>query len=925
MSKTTSKISLPKPSNTLYLIDISSFIFRAFYAIRSLQSKSGEPTNAVYGVATMLARLAEEAHPEYLAVVYDSKEPSFRKELYTEYKANRTSPPDDLIPQFGRIEEMIRAFEIHSYRQSGVEADDLIATLTHRWCKESEKNQVIIVSSDKDLMQLVNDRVQIWDTMTNKLYGVDQVVEKFGVGPHQIRDYLALVGDSSDNIPGVKGIGPKGAVDLLKEFGSLSHVLKAAHEGEVAGKKGETLKTHEKDARLSAELATVKDDLSVDIPLESLSYKFHVTKKLSELFHELSFQSLLARWSAQKGTESALISSDQEAGSALNQIALSHENRFKTILSREDLCSVIESIRKVGEFGFDLETTSLNPREAQIVGIALCYDSESSYYIPVGHRVAQVTQLSLKEVFQELKPVLEDPKIKKIGQNLKYDWSVLIEHGVKPQGIGADTMVAAYLLDPDDRHNLQVLASRYLDYSMLTYEQVCGKGKDAIGFDLVSIELATRYSAEDAWVALLLWRKLKPLLEEQALLPVFHEIDLPLVEVLTRMELQGVCIDVEWLNRLSSDFERELRSIEEKIHAHAQRPLNLNSPKQLAQLLFEDLKLPPQGKTKTGYSTDAQVLDALAPLHEVPRLLLEYREISKLKGTYVDPLPGLRDTKTQKIHPSFHQTVAATGRLSCSDPNLQNIPTRTERGRSIRGAFIPSPGHMLLSADYSQIELRLLAQMSGDPELIRAFKNDEDVHRQTACEIFGVAPEQVNDHERSVAKAINFGLMYGKTAFGLSQELKIPRRQAQEMIDRYFTRYHAVKTFLDSQIEKARQNGFVTSLLGRKRALSEIHSKNAMLRANAERMAMNTPIQATAADLMKLAMTEIDRRLISEGFRSRLIIQVHDEVLLDCPVDELDRVKGLVVQVMENAMPKRLEFTVPLKVNSSSGRNWMEL
>ncbi|NBU22000.1 DNA polymerase I, partial [bacterium] len=462
MSKTTSKISLPKPSNTLYLIDISSFIFRAFYAIRSLQSKSGEPTNAVYGVATMLARLAEEAHPEYLAVVYDSKEPSFRKELYTEYKANRTSPPDDLIPQFGRIEEMIRAFEIHSYRQSGVEADDLIATLTHRWCKESEKNQVIIVSSDKDLMQLVNDRVQIWDTMTNKLYGVDQVVEKFGVGPHQIRDYLALVGDSSDNIPGVKGIGPKGAVDLLKEFGSLSHVLKAAHEGEVAGKKGETLKTHEKDARLSAELATVKDDLSVDIPLESLSYKFHVTKKLSELFHELSFQSLLARWSAQKGTESALISSDQEAGSALNQIALSHENRFKTILSREDLCSVIESIRKVGEFGFDLETTSLNPREAQIVGIALCYDSESSYYIPVGHRVAQVTQLSLKEVFQELKPVLEDPKIKKIGQNLKYDWSVLIEHGVKPQGIGADTMVAAYLLDPDDRHNLQVLASRYL-------------------------------------------------------------------------------------------------------------------------------------------------------------------------------------------------------------------------------------------------------------------------------------------------------------------------------------------------------------------------------------------------------------------------------------------------------------------------------
>jgi DNA polymerase-1 len=929
MSKTNTR--LPDSSQTLYLIDISSFIFRAFFAIRSLHNKAGEPTNAVYGVATMLARLAEEAKPSYLAVVYDSREPSFRKEIYSEYKANRSEAPEDLVPQFSKIEDLIRSFEIHSYRQSGIEADDLIATLTKRWCKESPKHRVVIVSSDKDLMQLVNDRVSIWDTMSNKIYGSLEVEEKFNVKAEQIRDYLGLVGDSSDNIPGVPSIGPKSASDLLREYGTLDGILEAAKAGKILGKKGEVLKNHEADARLSAQLATVREDLKVEIPLKELTYHFHTTPQLIDLLRDLDFHSLITKWTGQdwssgEGSKKAAaeVPSPGPSPSPVAELTLDllqPDERFRTINSEKAFEEVLEKIREKGEFGFDLETTSLNPREAQIVGVAVCYDSSFGCYIPVGHQDTSQPQLPREYVLRKLKPILEDPKIKKIGQNLKYDWSVLIENGIHPEGIGADTMVAAYLLDPTGRHNLETLAAQHLSYSVLNYEQVCGKGKDQLCFDQISIQAATRYSAEDAWVAVQLWNKLKPLLEADGLMDLFNGVDIPLIPVLTKMETQGVCIDSAWLKKLSSEFEKELKQIEERVFSHSKAPINLNSPKQLAQLLFQELGLPPQGKTKTGFSTDAQVLDALAPMHEVPRLLLEYREISKLKGTYVDPLPQLRDLKTGKIHTSFHQTVAATGRLSCSDPNLQNIPIRSERGLKIRRAFIPSEGNVLLSADYSQIELRLLAHMSGDPELTQSFQKEEDVHRRTASEIFGVTPEKVEDHQRNIAKAINFGLMYGKTAFGLSQELKIPRREAQDMIVRYFTRYRAVKEYLDSQILMAKEKGMVMSLLGRKRRLPDVLSKNAAIRANAERMAMNTPIQGTAADLMKLAMIEIERCLEKEGFQSKLIIQVHDEVVLDCPKSEAEKVKERVVSIMENAM----KLSVPLRVNAAIGENWMQL
>ncbi len=916
----TSKTTLPDSSHALYLIDVSSFIFRAFFAIRSLKSQTGEPTNAVYGVATMLARISDEAKPRYLSVVYDSPEPSFREAIYSEYKAHRSEPPDDLKPQFGRIEEMIRCFEIQTYRQSGVEADDLIATLTQRWCEASPKNQVVIVSGDKDLMQLVNDRVCVWDTMSNQVYGVPEVVEKFSITPTQLRDYLALVGDSSDNIPGVAGIGPKGASELLREYESLEGVLEAAQSGKIPGKKGESLKSGRMDALLSADLATLRSDLPVVMDEESLLYRFHVTEACEKLFKELSFHALSSKWKVTRGLASHPVQGQSDAPQeVVSREETSH--RFRTINTEHDFEALLENLKNSTEFGFDLETTSLNPREAQIVGVAVCYDPEFGCYIPLGHQDTSMPQLSRARVFESLKPIIENEKIKKIGQNLKFDWSILRANGFNPQGIGADTMVAAYLLDPEGRHNLKGLAEHYLGYEVQTYEQVCGKGKEQITFDQVKIADATRYSAEDAWVAMKLWRQLQGLLEAEGLTRVFEQVDLPLVQILSKMELQGVAIDVPYLHELSQEFDQDLRRIEERVQVFAARPINLNSPKQIATLLFEDLKLPTQSKTKTGFSTDASVLEALSPLHEVPRLLLEYREIAKLKGTYVDPLPELRDPKTHKIHASFHQTVTATGRLSSSDPNLQNIPIRSERGMRIRRAFLPSEGNLLVSADYSQVELRLLAHMSGDPELVSSFKKGEDVHRRTAGEIFGIAPDLVSDEQRSIAKAINFGLMYGKTVFGLSQELKISRKDAKEMIERYFERYRGVKEFLDAQIAGAREKGFVTSCLGRKRKLPDIHSKNAMIRANAERMAMNTPIQATAADLMKLAMIELDRRLESEGYRSRLTIQVHDEVVLDCPLSEVEAVKQLVTEVMENAM----SLSVPLRVNTSSGANWMVL
>lgn len=920
------------PDHTLYLIDVSSFIFRAFYAIRVLHNQKGEPTNAVYGVASMLNRLVEQAQPRYVAVAYDSKEPSFRKEMYASYKANRTAPPDDLIPQFEKIETLIRLFGLSSFRQAGVEADDLIASLTVRWLKKSPQNRVVILTGDKDLMQLVDDRVVVWDTMKEKIFHFPEVEEKFGIKPSQMRDYLALVGDSSDNIPGVPSIGPKTAVDLLKEHGSLQGVLEAAKEGKIAGKKGQVIQAHEKDALISAELATLKSDIPLQWEPSSLRFQFECTPSFVEFLREMNFKTLIARWTQKKllvetppteqlslGPSSPVVKSNARVD--VSSVTEEDLRTFRLVTTEKEFLEVLRELEKAKEFGVDLETTSLNPRHAEIVGISLCYDPEFGIYLPVGHEVPPSQQLSKARVLEKLKPFLVDSRYKKVGQNLKYDWSVLFEHGIEMDGIGCDTMVASYVLDPSGRHNLETLCLRYLNYQPLNYEDVCGKGKDQIPFSQVPLKLAARYSAEDAWCAMRLWKVLGEKLEQSGSLPVFAQVDMPLVPVLARIERTGVSIDRPWLESLSLDFEKEIQVIEKKIFQSAKKPFNLNSPKQLSQFLFEELKLPVQGRTKTGLSTDAFVLEKLASFHEVPRLLIEYREISKLRSTYVDPLPTMVDSKTGRIHASFHQTVAATGRLSSSDPNLQNIPIRSDRGKKIRQAFIPSSGGVLLSADYSQIELRILAHMSGDPDLVESFKRGEDIHRRTASELFSTSVEGVTSEQRGIAKAINFGLMYGKTAFGLSQELGISRQQAKDIIDRYFQRYAAVKRYLDGLIQTARDKGYAMTELGRKRILPEIHSKNAAVRAFGERMAMNTPMQGTAADLMKLAMIELDSELRKKGYQSKIIIQVHDELVLDCPKKEIPEVQPLVERTMETAV----KLKVPLVVESSYGPNWNQM
>jgi len=911
--------------HTLYLIDISSFIFRAFYAIREMTSPDGVPVNAVYGVASMIGRLLDEADPAYLAVVYDSKEPSFRKELYEEYKANRSAAPEMLVPQFDLIEELVRCMGIPSFRQSGVEADDLIATLTKRWVAEDEKHRVVMVTGDKDLMALVTSKVQLWDTMKEMHYTPHEVEQKFGVTPSQVRDYLAMVGDSSDNIPGITGIGPKGAEALLREYGTLEGVIAAAKAGKVKGKKGEMIVEGEKLALLSQELATLKDDLSLQISTADAKFDFGVKPELLEFFKKHNLKSLYTKYSAR--AEHPPEARPPEAESPMGMPLQSWNPRFETLNTIDGLKSLISEIRKRKIMAFDTETTSLDPKEAKLVGIAIGIDDQGAVYIPMGHELtleSTTSQLDEAEVLALLKPVLEDPSVRKVGQNLKYDLRVILNHGIRLRGVYADTMIAAYALDSSGRHNLDFLSKKYLNYDVLSYEDVAGKGASQVSFDQVSIETATRYSAEDAWCAFMLWKVLEPKLAQQHVEKLYHEVDLPMLEVVADMEEAGIKIDVPFLQKLETRFEKELHELEARVRSFSKNPtLNLNSPKQLAAFLFDELGLPPQGKTKTGYSTDASVLDKLAslkgPSSEIPKLLLEYREVSKLKGTYVLPLQQLRSKKDSRVRTSFNLTGTATGRLSSSDPNLQNIPTRSKRGQLIREAFVADEGSVLMSADYSQIELRILAHLSGDENLMRSFQSSEDVHRRTASEIYHLDPSKVSDDQRAVAKAINFGLMYGKTAFGLAEELGITRTEAKDMITRYFNRYSRVKEFLDEQIASAHAHGYVTTLLGRKRALPEIKSANHAVRANAERMAMNSPIQGTASDLIKVAMVELHRKLAGE--KAKLLLQVHDELVLECPKADVEKIAKLVTETMEGA----LKLNVPLVVNVGTGANWAEL
>lgn len=900
---------------TLYLVDGSSYIYRAYYAIRHLSSPSGHPTNAIYGFIQMLLKLLKDHNPRHVAVVFDVGRVTFRTGIYPEYKANRAAMPDDLRAQVGPIRDVVRAFNIPALELAGYEADDIIGALAAR--HSASGGRVVVVTGDKDLMQIVTDRVTLLDTMKGKTSGVAEVIERFGVGPELVPDILGLAGDSSDNIPGVPGIGEKTAIKLIQEFGSMDRLLERT--GEVKGKIGEKLRDFREQALLSRQLATIELNVPIHVSAEELHASGPDTAALNSLFKEYGFTTLIKELTATP--------------------TLATDN-YRTITTTEGLAGTAAELEQSGEFAFDLETTSLDPRLAEIVGLSFSCRDHEACYIPVGHVAPPSSsegtlfadevgtaplpgQLLRSSVLETLRPLFENPKFRKVGQNIKFDMQVLARHGIRVAGVWFDTMLASYCINPSrSGHGLDALAQEHLGHRMISYSEVTGKGKEQINFSQVEIETASRYACEDADATWLLRRTFEPVLKANGMESLFHSIEMPLVSILAEMENHGVLLDTRLLGSLSTDFSARLSKLEEQIFMRAGGPFNLNSPKQMGDVLFERMGLQSGKKTKgkTGFSTDNEVLTTLAEEHEIARLILDYRGVSKLKSTYSDALPRLVNTRTGRVHTSYNQTVTATGRLSSSDPNLQNIPIRSDEGRLIRHAFIAPPGHVILSADYSQIELRVLAHLSGDKVFCHAFAHDEDIHTRTAAEVFGLFPEMVTPEMRRQAKTINFGIIYGQGAFSLAKQLGIARKTAEEFIAAYKERHNGAISFLDDCISQAEAQGFVTTILGRRLPIPDIHSSNGNVLAFARRNAINYPIQGSAADIIKSAMIRVDAHLKNEGCRSRLIMQVHDELVLEVPEEELLRVELLVEEEMSQAVAMK----VPLKVDISYGANWSE-
>ncbi len=893
----------------LYLIDGSSYIFRAYYAIRRLSTSKGFPTNAVYGFASMIFKFLKDYKPAYLGIVFDAKGDTFRNEMYPLYKANRGAPPDDLVPQFEKIFEVVDAFKIPQFRMEGFEADDIMGTIARDY--EKRGIDVVLVTGDKDFTQLVSDKVTLLDTMKNKETRVGDVVEKYGVLPERVTDVFALMGDQVDNIPGVKGIGEKTAIGLIKSFGSLDNLLQNL-DG-LAEKQRKLITEKKGDALLSKELVTIKTDIDLDMELEKFRYEGFDKTELRSLFDELEFKNLL-----------------RELGDGGGPVEKTDGNRtvpydnYSLILTEDGLDRVIGRIKETGEVSIDLETTSTDPMLAEIVGIALCPAPHEAYYVPVAHRSladSSTRQLALPAVLEKLKPLIEDKGLRKIGQNVKYEFVLLEMYGLRLNGISFDTMIAAHMLDSSRiSYSLDELCRLYLGHSMISYRDVTGTGKSKINFEEVELEAAKVYSCEDADVAMLLARKLSRELEELGLLRVYRDIELRFIEVLARIEINGVKVDAARLRELSKEFEAGLKDIEKAIFEEVGYEFNLNSPIQLRQVLFETLRLPQKKLTKTGESsTDVEVLNDLSKFHPVPEKVLEHRTLSKLKSTYVDALPRLINPGTGRLHTSFNPVGSSTGRLSSSDPNLQNIPIKTAQGRRIREAFIPEEGCVMLSADYSQIELRLLAHFSGDESLIEAFMTGSDIHNRTAAEIFGVTPDLVTPDMRRLAKSINFGIIYGISAFGLAKQLGTSVSIAKSYIDEYFKRYGKVRDYIEKSISDARTKGYAETILGRRRPIPELASDDRNRKGFGERTAMNTPIQGSAADIINIAMIGIHERLAS-GFKTRMILQVHDELLFEVPEDELDAVSRMVKEEMEGAW----KLSVPIVAEIGTGKNWAE-
>ncbi|PLX97804.1 MAG: DNA polymerase I [Desulfuromonas sp.] len=887
---------MSESTGKLYLIDGSSYIYRAYYAVRHLSNSKGEPTNAVFGFANMLLKILRDEKPEHIAVVFDSKAPTFRKEMYPEYKANRAAMPDDLVPQIPLIKELVAGFNIPCIEKPGYEADDIMATLAKQF--SADNYDVVVVTGDKDMMQIVSDKVSLLDTMKDKRSGPEEVAERFGGTPDKVIEVQALAGDSSDNVPGIPGIGEKTAVALIKEFGTVENLL--ANLDQLKGKRRENLENFGDLALISKKLVTLIDDVPLDGD-EDYPLGEPDNDALTDLFKRLEFYKLLQEFSV----------IDQASG----------EN-YHCVLNQEQFDALLGKLESADRFAFDTETTSLIATRADLVGFSFAVEPGEAWYLPVGHSyLGAPDQLDRQQVVDTLKPLLENPDKAKIGQNVKYDALVLRRGGINIKGVTCDTMLASYLANPASKsHGMDALAADLLDYRTIPYSEVAGSGKKQICFSEVEIEKATVYAAEDADITLRLAEKLEPMVKSEEQERLFHDVEMPLMEILTDMEWTGVRIDAEFLGGLSVEMKGKLAELEEEIHALAGVNFNIGSPKQLGDVLFEHLQLPRGKKTKTGWSTNVEVLTNLAQEHEIAARILDYRSVSKLKSTYSDALPKIVNPETGRIHTSFNQAITATGRLSSSEPNLQNIPIRTEEGRRIREAFIASDGNIIISADYSQVELRVLAHMADEPTLKESFAANEDIHVRTASEVFNVFPEMVTPEQRRQAKTINFGVIYGMGAFSLGKDLGIKPKEAQVFIDNYFARYSHIKSFMESCREEARARKYVTTLLGRRCAIPEIDSSNGAVRSYAERNAINYPIQGSAADIIKVAMINIARRLEEEGLNAKMVIQVHDELVFDVPASEADTVKSLIKEEMENAVP----ISVPLLVEVGAGKNWHE-
>jgi DNA polymerase I len=935
----------------LFLIDGYALIYRAFFALitRPLRTTRGENTSAAWGVVNFLLRLREKYRPDYLAWVHDAGD-SFRTALYAEYKSTREKLDDELQAEFDRsverIEQLLAAFHVPVVSVPGYEADDVIGTLAHQGVEAGL--QVVIVSGDKDFYQLIGPHVALLNPGRGGPGAVDETwvdesnaAERLGVPPEQVVDYLALVGDSSDNVPGVKGIGSKGAAELLTQFGRLESML--GRTAEVKSKRSrEALEQYAAEARLSRELVTIRRDVPVALDLGQLAETEPDRATLLRLCAELEFYSLVRRLegsggAAERRSEGRVPESPERPanGPSVRAEAATPPAPPVAVHVVDDpaeLPALAGRLRSVALVALDVETSSIEPHDAELIGLSLAAGPQEAWYMPFGHR-PPAGELAAPAPVRNLPPLtsaavapiaelLRDPTVLKAGHNIKYDWQVLRQAGVELAGVAYDSMLASFVLDPGRRsHAIDTLSLEHLGRSMRLYADVAGRGKGEIPFAEVPVTDAAAYCGTDSATVLALEQYFAPLLREMRLERLLHEIELPLVEVLTDMEWVGIAIDRAVFSRMSMELTRDMADLEARIARAAGTQVNLNSPKQLATLLFEKLQLPVLKKTKTGPSTDADVLEQLAAMgHQVPALILEYREVQKLKSTYVDVLPQRVNRVTHRIHTSFNQTGAATGRLSSSEPNLQNIPVRTPRGEEIRTGFVPGPGWRFVVADYSQIELRLMAHLSEDPAFIQAFRSGGDIHRQTASVIFGVPVDQVTAEMRARAKTINFGTIYGQGPFALSRQLDITQDEAKTFITQYFERFAGVRAYLDKQVRLARAQGYVETLFGRRRYIPEIKEKNFNLRAFAERTAQNTPLQGSAADLIKIAMVRIHAALAREGHRGRLLLQVHDELVLEAPTDEVEAVSALVQRHMEGAA----ELTVPLVVDVGVGDNWLD-